>query len=137
MAICSQLPTTRPDQSPVTPTSRKVKSEGRGIEGGQRQQGNRNASEGKHEARSRYGLSIYSLQWDSMHHREKVEVRKYVKHFQWEKVYWEISKQEMNCTLLSIIQRSSDIFNIHNVDTKCCISRCMSGLVFSVNLLLV
>ena len=134
VASCPQpAPTSRPWRQPAA----RSRARGRGIEGGQRQQGNRHASEGKHEARSRYGLSIYSLQWDSMHHREKVEVRKYVKHFQWEKVYWEISKQEMNCTLLSIIQRSSDIFNIHNVDTKCCIKRCMSGLVFSVNLLLV
>ena len=72
-----------------------------------------------------------------MHHREKVEVRKYVKHFQWEKVYWEISKQEMNCALLSIIQPSSDRFNIYTVDTKCCSLHCMSWLVFSVNLFLV
>ena len=72
-----------------------------------------------------------------MHHREKVEVRKYVKHFQWEKVYWDISKQEMNCALLSIIQPSSDRFNIYTVDTKCCSLHCMSWLVFSVNLFLV
>ena len=78
-----------------------------------------------------------ALQWDSMHHREKVEVRKYVKHFQWEKVYWEISKQEMNCALLSIMQPSSDRFNIYTVDTKCCSLHCMSWLVFSVNLFLV
>ena len=89
---------------------------------------------GKHEARSRYGhsISIYTLQsalqWDSMHHREKVEVRKYVKHFQWEKVYWEISKQEMNCALLSIIQQSSDRFNIYTVDTNAAVCIACLGL---------
>ena len=142
--ICSQLPTTRPEQSPVTPTSRKVKSEEERYWGWPepaREQ--KHQWMGKHEARSRYGhsISIYTLQsalqWDSMHHREKVEVRKYVKHFQWEKVYWDISKQEMNCALLSIIQPSSDRFNIYTVDTKCCSLHCMSWLVFSVNLFLV